>query len=85
MQQIRSFGVLQTAKVLGVLYLVGSAIVIIPVSLIRVIIGNGGIMLLIILPLILLYGVIGFVSTVVGCFLYNFIASKVGGIELELE
>lgn len=85
MQQIKSFGVLQTAKVLGVLYLLGSAVVIIPVSLIKIITGNGGMMLLIILPLILLYGIIGFVSAAVGCFLYNFIASRVGGIELDIE
>ena len=39
--------------------------------------------LLICVPLII--GIFGFVFSVIGCCLYNLIASKVGGIEFILE
>jgi hypothetical protein len=32
-----------------------------------------------------IYGVMGFVFTALGCLLYNLVASWIGGIEVELE
>ncbi len=42
-----------------------------------------GTLMLIILPVI--YGVVGFVMTLVGAWLYNVVAGWVGGIEIEVQ
>jgi hypothetical protein len=85
-QQIRRFGIVQTAKVIAVLYfLVG--LVLLPVFLViatfspkEAEFGSG-----FALALPVIYGVMGFIATAIGCAIYNFIAGFVGGIEVELE
>jgi hypothetical protein len=84
-QQIRRFGVLQTAKVVGTLYaLLG--LVFVPVLLImsmvapdRTGMGPG---FALVMPV--LYGVLGFVFAAISCAIYNVVAGLVGGIEVEL-
>lgn len=85
MAQIRRFGVGQTAKVVGALYalmgLVFAPIVLI-VSMISPNKSGLGAGFAFALPII--YGVLGFIFTAVGCAIYNFVAGLVGGIEVEL-
>jgi hypothetical protein len=84
-QQIRRFGVLQTAKVVGTLYaLLG--LVFVPIFLIASMftprqqgMGPG---FALVLPI--LYGVFGFLFTALGCAIYNLVSGLVGGIEVEL-
>lgn len=84
-QQIRRFGVLQTAKVVGALYaLLG--LVFVPIFLLismvsprQEAIGAG-----LALSMPILYGVLGFVFAAISCAIYNFVAGLVGGIEVEL-
>ena len=84
-QQIRRFGVFQTAKVIGTLYaLLG--LVLVPIFLIASMftpkqegIGAG-----LALALPILYGVCGFIFTALGCAIYNLVSGLVGGIEVEL-
>lgn len=95
MVRIKSFGVLQTAKLAAILYFISSAIFVIPIMLISFIAGSSsGIpgsgfgamfsgVFLIIMPI--LYGIFGFIFVAIGCLLYNVIAKFVGGIEIELE
>lgn len=83
MKQIKKVGVLQTAKVTAMLYLVLSAIFCIPFSLISLITGRTAGIMAIFLPL--LYAAMGFIVIAATCFLYNFIASKIGGIEIDIE
>jgi hypothetical protein len=45
--------------------------------------GGFGIMMLIIIPVF--YGVAGFVIGALGAFVYNFVARKIGGLEIELS
>ena len=45
--------------------------------------GGFGIMMLIVIPI--LYGVIGFVIGAFGAAIYNFVAKKFGGLEIELS
>ncbi|MCF6284994.1 MAG: hypothetical protein L3K26_07375 [Candidatus Hydrogenedentes bacterium] len=94
MAQIKRFGVLQTSKVVGVLYFLGAAVFCIPLGLITMVFGGfqgqqgflggivGGIGLMF-LPL--LYGAVSFVMVAIGCAVYNLVAGFVGGIEIELE
>lgn len=87
MKQVKRFGVAQTAKVGGLLYLVMSTIVLIPVGFISMVTGAtegrpGGFFILLI-PL--LYGVFGYVMIAFACFLYNVIAGKVGGFAIEFD
>ena len=84
--RIRRFGVLQTAKVVAVLYaLIG--LVFVPIFLVVSMFtpnkegpGTGFALLM---PI--LYGLLGFVITAVSCAIYNFVAGLVGGIEVELD
>lgn len=85
-QQIRRFGIGQTAKVIAVLYVLVGALLV-PFVLIGAAFSpreshfSGGLALA--LPII--YGVCGFIFTAIGCAIYNFIAGFVGGIEVELS
>ena len=85
-QRVRRFGILQTAKVVAALYtLLG--VILIPIVLVMAMFSPKeqayGAGLAIALPI--LYGVMGFIFTALGCAIYNFVAGFIGGIEVELE
>jgi hypothetical protein len=91
MYRIRRFGIVKTATVVTVLYMVASAIFIVPLGLIAAaanpnnagsqavpfIVGG--------LLFIVLYGVIGWIITAIGCAIYNLVGSWMGGIEVQIE
>ena len=84
-QRVRRFGVGQTAKVFGILYaLIG--LVAAPIFLVAALLAPGevgfGVGFAVLLPLC--YGLLGFVTTAIGCFVYNLVAGWVGGIEIEI-
>jgi hypothetical protein len=85
-RQIKSFNVLHTAKVMGALYFalgfVFSLLILFPISIARKGTGHRGLLMAVLSPFI--YGVFGFVCTAVACWLYNFIAARLGGIEIEV-
>ncbi|MDD5156083.1 MAG: hypothetical protein PHF11_06360 [Candidatus Omnitrophica bacterium] len=95
MKEIRKIAVLQAAKVVGALYLLGSAIFFIPLTLIVIAtrnspavssamqknLGSSSPLFTLLLPL--LYGLFGFIFSAIACLLYNFIASKIGGVRVE--
>ena len=95
MQQVKQFGVLQTAKVVSLIYLIIMAIFFIPVGIIVSIVGSfsgnagsfpafiGSGVVMLIAPVF--YAVIVFISTAIGCLVYNLIAEKIGGIEIEIK
>ena len=87
MKRVKRFGVAQTAKVAGILYVVMSAIIFIPLGLIGLVTGGaeGGPGGLFILLMPLLYGVLGYVMIALMCFFYNVIAGKVGGFAIEFD
>jgi hypothetical protein len=85
-QQIRRFGVGQTAKVVATLYAL-MGLVFVPIFLIASMaaprqtgFGPG-----FAFALPVMYGVLGYVFTALGCAIYNFVAGLVGGVEIELE
>ena len=84
-QRVRRFGVGQTAKVCGILYaLIG--LIAAPIFLVAALLAPSeaglGVGFAVLLPLF--YGLLGFVFTAIGCFVYNLVAGWVGGIEIEI-
>lgn len=91
---IKRVGVLQLAKIMGLIYLLMSAIFCLPVGVIVILMGvvqgehriMGGVIGGIgILFLPVLHGVGGFIGGAIMAVIYNGVASVAGGIELELE
>jgi len=84
-QQITRFSLVQTSKVMAVLYLI-LGIVGVAVMLIGSMLSNtprpAGFLLILLTPF--LYAFFGFIFCFIGCWLYNQIARFVGGIEFEL-
>ncbi len=76
-KQITTISPVQSAKVMAALYFVIS----VPFALIMLFTVPGGFSKIFLLLAPVLYGVMGFVCTVIGAAIYNFVASKVGGIE----
>lgn len=93
MVTIKKIGVESAGKIFGLLYAVIGLIVGIIMSLISLVTvpseGVGGVSAIlgmsaiIIIPLI--YGIIGFAGGAMVAFLYNLIADRIGGIEVETE
>jgi hypothetical protein len=86
-QRIRRFGVGQTAKVFGLLYGIMGLVFVPLFAAVAAVApqeeGVGfGVGFAIALPVI--YAIIGFISSAVGCAIYNLVAGWVGGIEVEL-
>ena len=85
-QRLSRFSIGQTAKVLGVLYgLMG--LIFAPFLLIMAMLSpkEAGISVWFALALPVLYALIGFISTVIACALYNWVAGKMGGIEVSFD
>jgi hypothetical protein len=87
MHEIKSFRIFQTAKVIGVLYLIfgfveGAILTVVfahhphPHPLLGI--------LLSLIGLPILFAVVGFISMVFICWLYNLVAARMGGIAFEL-
>lgn len=93
MYRIRRFGVLRTANVVALLYLVAFAIIVIPFVLFMLLAGAprglpayavgaalGGA-----LAALLIYPILGWIATAIACLIYNFVARWAGGIEVHVE
>ncbi len=85
-QQVKRFGIFQTAKVMGILYAL-TGLVFLPFfvlfSLASPRAAGFGIGFAVLLPV--LYGICGFIVIAIGCAIYNVVAGMVGGIEVELD
>jgi hypothetical protein len=84
MQEIRSISVVQTAKVGGAIYLIVAAVIGICFALVTLVRGHPGRAFLALVGIPIFYAVVAFVFTAVFCLLYNEIARRIGGIEIEL-
>lgn len=81
-KQITNVSPVQTAKVMAVLYLVISLpIVLLAMAFMPSSMGVGKMMMLV-FPV--LYMVLGFIFTLIGAFIYNFVAGLVGGMEFTV-
>jgi hypothetical protein len=82
--QIEKFSVHQNAKVFAVLMALSSLVMVIPFMLI-VSMGTpeGAFPLFMLFVFPLMYLVLGYVMIAIGCWLYNWIAKRMGGLEFE--
>ncbi len=96
MFRIRRFGVMKTATVVAVMYMVIVAIFVVPFALLVAIAGTstgtgdgvqGGLGAALVLGVVAIfgYGLIGWVFTALACLIYNLVAGWVGGIEVQVE
>ena len=94
MFRIRRFGVMKTATVVAVMYMLIVAIFLVPIALIGLLVApsqgqSAGAALVGILTLgvvaILGYGLLGWIFTALAVALYNVAAGWVGGIEVQVE
>ncbi len=87
MMQVRSFGVLQTSKLVAVLHLLIFAVIGIPVGVVTIAVsptrwGALGLVVVILIPL--LCSLMGFVFAAITCALYNVAAKWAGGIAIDI-
>lgn len=80
--RITRFSILQTGKLLAVLYGFFS-LIILPIFLIMLVVEPKGAVPM--LVMIILYPVMGFVGGIIGAAIYNLASRLVGGLEITLE
>ena len=85
MRQLKSFNVIQTATTMAAVYAVIGAIAGVLFFLGMLASGHflGAVGMLIVMPIA--YSVGGFILTAIACFVYNEVAKRVGGIEIEIS
>ena len=86
--RIRRFGVVQTANLAAIVYLVLFAIFFVPAGLIGALVGGaigGNVSAIFFVFVPIFYAVIGWIFVALGCLLYNICAGWIGGIEFTLE
>jgi hypothetical protein len=93
MYRIRRFGVMKTATVVAIMYMVIVGVFVVPIALLALLVaptqssgfsGAGGILAFAVIA-IFGYGLLGWVFTAVAAAIYNLAARWVGGIEVEIE
>jgi hypothetical protein len=92
MYRIQRFGVVKTATMVAVMYMLVTAIVFVPVAILVAIAGRGsavdavGVTVVVgALIVIVVYGVLAWIFTAIACAIYNVAARWVGGIEVHVE
>ena len=83
--RIRRFGIQSTALTVGILYFV-LALLFVPIFYFVARGGAAGALppiMIVLIPFI--YAVVGYIGTVIGCWLYNIVAGWSGGIAFTLE
>jgi len=83
-KQIKHVAVHQSSKVLGILYFILSAIIVVPLTIYELIsIGDPAVLISLITPFF--WGAAGYVSSAVTFWVYNLVASSFGGIEVTFN
>ena len=80
-KQIASVSLLHNAKLMAVIYLVLSVPLVLIMSIPLLMSENAGGSLFVMILMPLMYAIFGFVLTLIGAWVYNFIAARIGGFE----
>lgn len=90
-KRVKKIGVLQTSLISAIIFFFLSLILVVPMILIMGIAGVfsdnmgfafGG-LLMIFMPI--MYAIMAFLMTALWCWMYNVVAKRLGGIEIEVE
>ncbi len=84
MHEIKSISALQAAKVSGAIYLIVAAVFGVIFAFSALVRGHPGRAILALIAFPILYAVGAFIVTAIFCFLYNEVARRIGGVEIEL-
>ena len=84
MHEIKSFQIFQTAKVVAVIYAMMAAIFGVFFAFIALIHGHPGRALQALIFFPILYAVASFIGIAFLCWLYNEVASRIGGVRFEM-
>ena len=84
MSEIKSFNIFQTARVVAVIYAIIASVAALFVALVLILHGHPGRAILAILLMPVLYGLGSFVGVSIFCWVYNEVASRLGGVAFEL-
>lgn len=91
MYRIRRFGIIKTATIVAVIYMLVVAIFFVPLAILALAaspgnaaVGAVGILVFGLLAAVL-YAAVGWIFTAIACALYNLAAGWVGGIEVQVE
>lgn len=83
--RLTRFGIHSTALIVGIIYFV-LAVVCIPIFYIATRnAANGGLPVAALVVAPIVYGIFGYLFTVIGCWIYNLVAGWTGGMVLTLE
>ena len=84
-KQIQRVSLVQNAKTMSVLYLVLSAPMVAILLAVASVTGQAGMYVAAMMAFPLLYAASGFVFTLIGAWIYNLVASMVGGFEFTTK
>ena len=84
MHEIRSIGVLSAAKIMGAIYFVFGEVIAVFVALQALLHGHPIRAIVALIFVGAIQGLLGFVASAVMCWLFNQIAGRIGGIEVEV-
>jgi hypothetical protein len=85
MHEIKSIGAMQGAKVGGAIYLIIAAVAGAGYALVMIFKGHPGQAMVALFGIPIFYGIVGFIFIGIFCLLYNAIARRIGGVEIELS
>jgi ABC-type spermidine/putrescine transport system permease subunit II len=85
MHEIKSFDILQTSKVIAVMYAIMAAIISVFVAIGALLHGHPGRAILALIFMPILYGIGTFIFAAFFCWIYNQVASRLGGVAFELS
>ena len=80
-KQVVHVSVLQSSKVMAVLYLVLSLPMVLIMAIPTMMAGGEGISLAMLIFAPIIYTVVGFIFTAIGAWIYNLVAARIGGFE----
>lgn len=83
MKEIKRFTIVKTARIIALLYFVIAVLVSIPTAIITIVSGGQLGVSVFLMPFAVT--IMAYIMITIVCAVYNFLAGKIGGIEIEIE
>jgi membrane protein YdbS with pleckstrin-like domain len=82
MKQIKKFGIAKTARIIAIIYFIIALLIAVPMGVMTAVAGKFA-TFIVFIPF--LFAAVAYIQVAIICFVYNWLAAKVGGIEIEVE